>query len=54
MRVCVKTAQGEVEMLDLPRPSPGPRDLVVKTSVASVCGSDLHFLDDLIEPIRRE
>lgn len=47
MRVCVKTAQGEVEMLDLPRPTPGPRDIVVKTSVASVCGSDLHFLDDM-------
>ena len=47
MQACVKTAQGEVQMLDLPRPVPGPRDVVVQTSVASVCGSDLHFLDDM-------
>ena len=47
MLACVKTAQGKVEMLDLPRPTPGPRDIVVKTTLSSVCGSDLHFLDDM-------
>jgi len=44
---CVKTDQGKVEMIDLPEPVPGPGEIVVKMSLAAVCGSDLHFLDDM-------
>jgi len=47
MQSCVKTAPGKVEMLDIPMPTPGPGEIVVKTTMATVCGSDMHFLDDI-------
>ena len=47
MLSCVKTAMGKVEMLDIPTPTPGPGEIVVKTTMATVCGSDMHFLDDI-------
>ena len=46
MRVCVKPANGKVEIVDMPVPEPGPDDVVVKMSLATVCGSDMHFLDE--------
>ncbi len=47
MQSCVKTAPGKVEMMDIPVPTPGPGEIVVKTTMATVCGSDMHFLDDI-------
>ena len=47
MQSCIKTAPGKVEMLDIPMPTPGPGEIVVKTTMATVCGSDMHFLDDI-------
>ena len=44
MQTCVKTALGKVEMLDIPIPTPGPEEMVVKTTLATVCGTDMHFL----------
>jgi alcohol dehydrogenase len=46
MLSCVKTALGKVEMLDIPMPTPGPGEIVVKTTMTTVCGSDMHFLDE--------
>jgi alcohol dehydrogenase len=46
MKACVKPANGKVEMVDLPVPEPGPDEIVVKTTMATVCGSDMHFLDE--------
>ena len=43
---CVKTATGKVEMRETPVPSPGPGQMVVRTTLASICGSDLHFVDE--------
>jgi alcohol dehydrogenase len=47
MQTCVKTALGKVEMTELPDPKPGPDDIVVKTTMATVCGTDMHFLDEI-------
>jgi alcohol dehydrogenase len=47
MLSCVKTAMGKVEMADIPIPTPGPGEIVVKTTLATVCGSDIHFLDEI-------
>ena len=47
MQTCVKTALGKVEMMELPDPKPGPDDIVIKTTMATVCGSDMHFLDEI-------
>src|SRR3972149_9617383 len=30
----------------MPLPSPGPGQMVVKTPLASICGSDMHFVDE--------
>ncbi len=46
MRACIKPANGKVEMMDVPNPTPKPGEIVVKTSMATVCGSDMHFLDE--------
>jgi alcohol dehydrogenase len=43
---CVKTALGKVEMADIPIPTPGPGEIVIKTTLTTVCGSDMHFLDE--------
>lgn len=46
MLACLKTALGKVEMADLPVPEPGPGEIVVKMSLSTVCGTDMHFLDE--------
>ena len=46
MRGCVKTDMHKVEVLDLPIPEPGPGEIVIQTSMATICGSDMHFLDE--------
>ena len=47
MLACVKTAIGKLEMVDLPIPKAGPGEIVIKTSMCTVCGSDMHFVDEL-------
>lgn len=47
MQACVKTALGKVEMLDVPIPEPGDGEIVVMTTIATVCGTDMHFLDEI-------
>ncbi len=46
MLACVKPANGKVEVVDLPVPKPGPGEIVVKMSMATVCGTDMHFVDE--------
>ena len=46
MQACIKTALGKVEMLDVPIPEPAEGEIVVKMSMTTVCGSDMHFLDE--------
>ncbi len=38
----MKTAEG-LEMREVPRPSPGPDDVLVYVEAASICGTDLHI-----------
>jgi len=48
VQACIKTANGKVEMMDLPVPEPGEGEIVIKMSMATVCGTDMHFLDEFI------
>ena len=48
MLACIKTANGKVEMMDLPVPEPGEGEIVIKMSMATVCGTDMHFLDEFV------
>jgi threonine dehydrogenase-like Zn-dependent dehydrogenase len=47
MLTCVKTAIGKTEMVDLPIPKAGPGEIVIKMSMCTVCGSDMHFVDEV-------
>jgi threonine dehydrogenase-like Zn-dependent dehydrogenase len=51
MQTCVKTDQQKVELLDLPIPEAGPGEIVIRTTMATICGSDMHFLDEFPNPI---
>jgi threonine dehydrogenase-like Zn-dependent dehydrogenase len=46
MRACVKTDMKKVEVLDIPVPEPGPGEIVIKMSLSTICGTDMHFLDE--------
>ena len=48
--VCVKTDTGRVEMQQLPVPSPGPGQALVRTRLSTICGSDIHIVDELPVP----
>lgn len=53
MKALVKYASGaeHVELRDVPEPVPVPGELKVRVFAASVCGSDLHAIDDLRETV---
>ncbi|MCJ7751979.1 MAG: zinc-binding dehydrogenase [Armatimonadetes bacterium] len=45
MKALVKYAAGDgnMELRDVPEPSPGPGEVLVRVAAASICGSDLHI-----------
>ncbi|HWQ29288.1 MAG TPA: zinc-binding dehydrogenase [Dehalococcoidia bacterium] len=49
-RTCVKMAQKVVEMQDLDIADPGPGEVIVRTTMATICGSDIHLLDEIPLP----
>lgn len=51
-RTIVKTAMGTVELTELPVPEPGPGEVIVRTTLSTICGSDIHVLDDFPMPRR--
>ncbi len=46
MKACVKPTNGKVEIIDLPIPTPGPGEIIIKSTMSTVCGSDMHFVDE--------
>jgi threonine dehydrogenase-like Zn-dependent dehydrogenase len=48
---CVKTAEGAVGMTTIPYPDqPGPGQALIRTTLSTICGSDIHVLDHLPVP----
>jgi threonine dehydrogenase-like Zn-dependent dehydrogenase len=45
--VCVKADTGRVALERVPIPSPGPGQALVRTRLATICGSDVHIVDEL-------
>jgi L-iditol 2-dehydrogenase len=45
MKALVLTAYRKLELLDVPRPEPGPRDVLVRVRACGICGSDVHGYD---------
>ena len=48
----VATGRG-VEMEDLPKPRPGPLDVLVRVEACGICLSDVHLFDGSIPPVKR-
>ena len=42
MRAVVNTGVGQVEYREVPAPSPGPGEVLIRVRAAGVCGSDIH------------
>ncbi|MCC6418555.1 MAG: alcohol dehydrogenase catalytic domain-containing protein, partial [Gemmataceae bacterium] len=48
---CVKTGEHEVAMAEVSYPDePGPGQALIRTRLASICGSDIHIVDELPVP----
>jgi 2-desacetyl-2-hydroxyethyl bacteriochlorophyllide A dehydrogenase len=50
MRAAVINAPGEVEVVTLDDPAPGPREVVVEVAACGICGTDLHILQGEFAP----
>ncbi len=46
---CIKLEPGKVGMTTLDMPSPGPGQALVRTRLSTICGSDIHIVDDIPE-----
>ena len=46
---CIKVDVGRVGMSAMTIPSPGPGQALVRTRLSTVCGSDIHMVDDIPE-----
>ncbi|WP_128548519.1 galactitol-1-phosphate 5-dehydrogenase [Larkinella soli] len=45
MKALVLTEYNHFELQDIPRPAPGPTDVLVKVQAVGICGSDVHGMD---------
>jgi threonine dehydrogenase-like Zn-dependent dehydrogenase len=48
--VCVKADTKKVRMARMPVPAPGPGQALLKTRLSTICGSDIHIVDELPVP----
>jgi threonine dehydrogenase-like Zn-dependent dehydrogenase len=44
MKASVVTAPGETQVVELPKPAAGPRDVLVKMRACGICGSDALYI----------
>jgi threonine dehydrogenase-like Zn-dependent dehydrogenase len=49
-QTCVKTADGVVELRELPIPEPRPHEALLRMRLATICGSDIHIVHDFPMP----
>ena len=46
VRACIKEAPHKVSWSDFTVPDPGPGQALVRTTLTTICGSDIHIVDD--------
>ena len=46
---CIKIDTGKVGMSSMAIPTPGPGQALVRTRLSTICGSDIHMVDDIPE-----
>ena len=49
VRACLKEGPGKVVYSDFAVPDPGPGQVLVRTTLTTICGSDIHMVDDIPE-----
>lgn len=49
VRTCVKAAPHRVELDHVDLPDPGPGQALIRTTLSTICGSDLHIRDHIAE-----
>ncbi len=49
-RTCVKLDTGRLAVRTIEIPEPGPGEAIVRTTLTTICGSDIHFLDEFQMP----
>src|ERR1700688_5193750 len=52
MRAIVLDRPGSFRVAEVPDPTPGPGQVVVKVDACGICGTDLHILDGEFPPTR--
>jgi 2-desacetyl-2-hydroxyethyl bacteriochlorophyllide A dehydrogenase len=50
VKAAVVTTPGTIAIEELPDPSPGPGEVVVKPAATGICGTDLHIMDGEFAP----
>jgi 2-desacetyl-2-hydroxyethyl bacteriochlorophyllide A dehydrogenase len=50
VKAAVVVTPGKLEIQDVPDPTPGPADVVVKPAAVGICGTDLHIMDGEFAP----
>ncbi|MBU2667538.1 zinc-dependent alcohol dehydrogenase family protein [Actinoplanes bogorensis] len=50
MRAAVVVTPGTIAIEEVPDPTPGPTDVVVKPAAVGICGTDLHIMDGEFAP----
>jgi len=51
MKAAVLSGARQILIKDVPRPEPGPDEVLVKVEYGGICGSDIHAYHDLTFPI---
>ncbi len=51
MKAAVLTGQRQITIREVPKPEPGPGEVLVKVEYAGICGSDVHAYKNLIFPV---
>lgn len=46
MKAMLFPGDGEIELVTLPDPEPGPGEVVVQMKVSGICGTDLHYMNE--------
>jgi len=46
-KICIKEAPGTVALTRLDLPGPGPGQALVRTTLTTICGSDIHIVDEI-------
>lgn len=48
-KVCIKEEKGRVAYVEMDIADPGPGQALIRTELTTICGSDLHILDEIDE-----